>query len=507
MKAVFYYEQYLKAKSGERWTLASAVGYLRPDSFIRWSSVMLVCTVLSWGGLVLAKPPCSADIFWPANGILLASLLVSPRRTWTAYLVGSVLSSLLVHQLIGFAVSFSLVFTVANIVEVLLAALLLAPQANRRPDLTNLRTLGRLLFYGVLLAPLASSAVVEACLSIWFKPAQWLAMGNFFFGDALGMAIMLPLTLAVDRTELASLFNRSRCLESIGILGGLALLSCIVFAQTGWPIIFLLFPPLLLMIFRLGISGSAIGVFLMCLPAAYFTALRQGPFVMPEIGSTEKMMQVHSIFLLQSFLAVALITIFAVSAALAERDRMQQELTVAYQEADINAGLDHVTGLANRRTFDKHLEREWRRAVRENAGLSLMMIDVDHFKLYNDHYGHPAGDACLQAVASVLHNAPLRSSDLAARYGGEEFAVILPRAGSEGTFILADRIRQSVADRCLPHLPYTPGIVTISIGVATILPKLELDQALLIQLADQALYLAKKDGRNRVKAWDGVLHG
>lgn len=504
MKATFYSEEYVKAKSTERLTVASVAVYLRPDSFIRWSGVMLICAASSWGGLVLARPPWEADIFWPANGILLASLLVLPRRFWTAYLAGSVLSSLLVHQMLGFPVSFSLIFTGANTVEVLLAALWLTAQVSSRPDLTHRKTLGNLLLYGVLLAPLVSSLVVEVCLAIWFHPAKWIAMGNLFFGDALGMAIMTPLTLAVDRTELAVLFSRARWQESFGILGGLALLTFIIFAQTDWPIVFLLFPPLLLMIFRLGVSGSVIGLFLMCVPAVYFTAQRQGPFAMHEIGATEKMIQIHGIFLLQSFLTVTLITIFAVSAALAERDRLQLEMTVAYQEADTNAGTDHVTGLANRRTFDKHLEREWRRAIRENAGLSLMMIDVDHFKLYNDHYGHPAGDACLRAVASILHNAPLRSSDLAARYGGEEFAIILPRAGSEGAFILADRIRQSVADRCFPHLPHMPGIVTISVGVATILPRPEWDQSVLIQLADQALYLAKNDGRNRVKAWDGV---
>ena len=504
MKATFYSEEYVKAKSTEQLTVASVAAYLRPDSFIRWSGVMLVCAASSWGGLVLARPPWEADIFWPANGILLASLLVLPRRFWTAYLAGSVLSSLLVHQLLHFPVSFSLIFTGANTVEVLLAALWLTSQVSSRPDLTHRKTLGKLLFYGVLLAPMVSALVVEVCLTIWFKPAKWMAMGNLFFGDALGMAIMAPLTLAVDRTELAVLFSRARWQENIGILGGLTLLSFIIFAQTGWPIVFLLFPPLLLMIFRLGASGSVIGLFLMCVPAAYFTAQRRGPFAVHEIGATEKLIQIHGIFLLQSFLTVALITIFAISAALAERDRLQQEMTTAYQEADTNAGTDHVTGLANRRTFDRHLEREWRRAIRENVGLSLMMIDVDHFKLYNDYYGHLAGDACLRAVAAVLQSAPLRASDLVARYGGEEFAVILPRAGAEGTFLLADRIRQSVADRCLPHLPHTPGIVTISVGVATILPKSEWDQSVLIQLADQALYLAKNDGRNLVKAWDGV---
>jgi two-component system chemotaxis family response regulator WspR len=181
-------------------------------------------------------------------------------------------------------------------------------------------------------------------------------------------------------------------------------------------------------------------------------------------------------------------------------------MTAAYHEADLNAGIDHVTGMANRRTFDKQLAREWRRAVRERVGLSLIMIDADQFKLYNDHYGHLAGDACLRMIGSILRNAPLRETDLAARYGGEEFAVILPRATSEGASLMAERIRQAVADQHIPHLPYHPGIVTISMGVATIRPTDEWDETMLIEKADQALYLAKKEGRNQVKSWDEIYN-
>jgi diguanylate cyclase (GGDEF)-like protein len=275
-----------------------------------------------------------------------------------------------------------------------------------------------------------------------------------------------------------------------------------VFAHTGAPLIFLLFPPLLLMIFRLGSSGSAIGLFLMCVPAAYFTSQWRGPFVMQGTGLTAKLMQIHSIFLLQCFLGVSLVAIYSVSVALAERNRQHMELTVAYREADTNAAIDHVTGLANRRAFDRHLDREWRRAIRENVCLSLIMIDVDQFKLYNDNYGHVAGDACLRAVGAVLRDAPLRASDLAARYGGEEFAIILPRAAAEGAFLLADRIRQTIADQCLPHRAHTPGIVTVSMGVATIQPRPEGSEISLIEMADLALYLAKKEGRDQVRSWE-----
>jgi len=507
MKANFYSEEYLKAKSDERLTWASVAGYLRPDSFARWSWVMLLCTVSSWAGLVIARFPWKADILWPANGILIAFLVMLPRRFWTAYLAGSVVSSALVHKMLGFPDSISLIFAGANVFEVYLAAQWLTPQPRQRPDLTDLKTLGKVLLYGVVLAPLMSALWVELCLFIWLQPAKLIAMSNFVFGDALGIAVMAPLTLAVERSELASMFAPSKRIETICILAGVALLSAVVFAQNGLPMVFFLFPALLLMIFRLGSSGSAIGLFLMCVPAAYFTSQGRGPFALPVPGLTEKMMQVHSIFLLQCFLAVSLVTIYSVSVALAERDRLQQELTVAYREADTNAGMDHVTGIANRRSFDKHLALEWRRAIREDVSISLVMIDVDNFKLYNDHYGHLAGDACLQIIGSILAKAPLRASDLVARYGGEEFAVVLPRAGAQGSSMLAEIIRQSVVDQCLPHLANTSGFVTMSAGVATIHPKAEWDAAMLIQMADQALYLAKKDGRNCVKTWDGVLPG
>jgi len=185
-------------------------------------------------------------------------------------------------------------------------------------------------------------------------------------------------------------------------------------------------------------------------------------------------------------------------------DQARQELATAYRKADANAAMDHVTGLANRRAFDKHLEIEWRRAILENFSISLIMIDVDQFKLYNDSYGHVAGDTCLLAVGTVLRNAPLRTSDLAARYGGEEFAIILPRAGAEGALLVAERIRQSIVDQCLPHRAQLPGIVTVSAGVATVQPRPEGKATSLIEMADHALYRAKTEGRNRVEVWDGT---
>jgi diguanylate cyclase (GGDEF)-like protein len=301
----------------------------------------------------------------------------------------------------------------------------------------------------------------------------------------------------MDRSEIAALFSKGRRFETVSLLAGVSLLSLAVFARSGSSMVFVLFPALLLVIFRLGSAGSAIGVFLMVTPAAYLTTRGTGPFSAAQAGALN-----HSIFLLQAFLGVSLVTIYAVSAALAERNRLLQELTEAYRVADSHAGQDHLTGLANRRTFDEQLKRAWKQAVREKGSLSLLMMDVDYFKLFNDRYGHLAGDECLRTVGSILAAAPLRGSDLAARFGGEEFAVLLPRAGTEGAFLIADRIRQALADRQVPHIANPASIATVSIGVATLRPTAEADEKLLIQRADMALYQAKKGGRNQVQAWE-----
>jgi diguanylate cyclase (GGDEF)-like protein len=500
MKTIVAVSLYAEANKTRQNRLKALSLSLSPNSFTNWGLSTLLYFAASWGGVLLGQTPVQADILWPANGILLAFLLVQPRRQWVSYLAGGIAASLAVHQIFGFPISHAWIFSVANTIEVLTAAIALAPDGRKRPDLTNLATIGRFLVFGVLLAPLVSTASVEMFRLAQGEPSSLLGLWNWFIGDAMGIAIMTPLVLAIEQEEIALLFRGARRTETLLILLGLTALSWAVFAQTELPIVFVLFPALLLAIFRLGSSGSALGLFLMVVPAAYFTVQQRGPFAPESVAAKSQML--HSIFLLQCFLGVSLVTLYSVSAALAERDRLQNELSAAFKEADANAGLDHVTGVANRRAFDRQLTREWLRAAREKVNLSLIMIDVDHFKLYNDQYGHLAGDVCLRAIGSILANAPLRATDLAARYGGEEFAIILPRAGLEGASLLAERIRQNVADLCLSHLANTPGIVTISMGVATILPTVEWDETKLIEMADRALYQAKKGGRNQVQRWD-----
>ena len=161
---------------------------------------------------------------------------------------------------------------------------------------------------------------------------------------------------------------------------------------------------------------------------------------------------------------------------------------------------DALTGLASRREFDRALARELRRALRSHQPLALVLVDLDHFKRYNDHYGHPAGDSCLQAVARSLRASIQREGDLAARYGGEEFALLLPATDAAGATRVAERLLAEVEALALPHAASPAGIVTLSLGLAALQPTVASPDAAarLLQAADDALYQAKRAGRSRL---------
>lgn len=178
-----------------------------------------------------------------------------------------------------------------------------------------------------------------------------------------------------------------------------------------------------------------------------------------------------------------------------------QRLEAANRMLLSRSALDSLTVIPNRRRFDEVLEQEWKRAMRAGRSLALAMIDVDDFKLYNDTYGHQAGDHCLKRVAGVLSRGVKRPGDLVARYGGEEFAVILPGADLEGAVEVAEMFREKIEACAMPHVRSRGGqVVTISAGVAAMAPARGSKSAELVEAADRALYRAKREGRNRVQA-------
>ncbi|MBT8143721.1 MAG: diguanylate cyclase, partial [Gammaproteobacteria bacterium] len=200
--------------------------------------------------------------------------------------------------------------------------------------------------------------------------------------------------------------------------------------------------------------------------------------------------------------------------------REQLEQTLARRENEIQSrtreledtndklrtlsNIDELTGLANRRHFLETMDRAWRHGLRENEPVSVIIIDIDHFKAYNDHYGHLGGDQCLQRVADAMAGVVGRSLDIVARCGGEEFMIVLGGTGLDGALVLGERVRQLIEDLAIPHLgSVTDSILTVSVGVASTTPVRGSDYDDLIRAADQALYHAKNDGRNRVGRSDG----
>jgi len=199
------------------------------------------------------------------------------------------------------------------------------------------------------------------------------------------------------------------------------------------------------------------------------------------------------------FVAVKLGDGFAITVRdITARKKMELELQQANQELQILAHLDGLTKVANRRCFDAFLEKEWQRLYRSQQPLSLLILDVDYFKHYNDRYGHQQGDECLIQIAHVLQTTVSRPTDLMARYGGEEFALVLSETDQQGAIAIAQTIRDNVAalatQHCASNLKEIP---TVSIGIACMIPKLEFTPDYLLNQADKALYLAKQQGRDQ----------
>ena len=180
------------------------------------------------------------------------------------------------------------------------------------------------------------------------------------------------------------------------------------------------------------------------------------------------------------------------------RVEAENQLLQINQQLQILATVDSLTQLANRHAFDRFLQREWRRMGREQKPLGIILCDVDYFKLYNDHFGHQAGDKCLQQVANAITQVVKRPADLVARYGGEEFAVILPNTDIQGVSTVAEMIRQQVENLQIPHpQSLVNNCVTLSLGLACTIPDQDNHPEQLIQRSDEALYEAKQKGRNQ----------
>jgi diguanylate cyclase (GGDEF)-like protein len=293
---------------------------------------------------------------------------------------------------------------------------------------------------------------------------------------------LLPGIILMDDGEFIGMISRRRFLEHLSKPYGLELFlqrpltSLYRFAQTE----IVLVPSTLLIVEAARQSLSRSG------------ELLYEPIVVQVAPKDYRLLDVHQLLIAQS-------KIHELATQLLLQTRL--ELETANQQLHHLARLDELTQLANRRRFDEYLNIEWRRLAREQAPLCLMMCDIDFFKLYNDTYGHSAGDDCLRQVADALRKAVKRPADLVARYGGEEFAVILPNTDTKGGLQVAEHIRENVRNLQLFHGKSPIGCtVTLSCGISSVIPHAHDSPAQLIDTADQALYQAKAAGRNQIIA-------
>jgi diguanylate cyclase (GGDEF)-like protein len=326
-------------------------------------------------------------------------------------------------------------------------------------------------------------------------------------GDVSGVLVVAPLILAwaPGRRRAAGPFAR---LPELAVLLALPFAVGGAIARTDDPLEYLFLPPLIWAAFRFGPRGATALTAVTAGVAVAVTVGGAGAFHVPSVN--------ESLIQLQAFVATVATTALVLLGVIAQRDAAERDLAAALESLEARvrlrthelaasntqlrrlAGYDPVTGVANRRRFDESLDKEWRRCDRAGQPLAIILIDLDHFKLFNDTYGHPAGDECLRRVAEALAAGLQRSGELLARYGGEEFVVLLPGMALDDAARTAERLARRVADEGIGHSHSEIGVVTCSLGVAAAVPQGP-DPGRLLGRADAALYEAKRAGRNCVR--------
>jgi integral membrane sensor domain MASE1 len=251
-------------------TLTAPASFFGPSfhgTILRLLAVGLIYFIGSWAGIILGKSPAQADVIWPANGLLLGLLLMSPRRRWPSYLACAAAVTIAIHNLFSFPTSRTLIFAAANTAEVLSVALLMRSR-NRRPDLTRPATLMLFLLCAVAVAPLLSTLVVGIGEYICGLRFGFPGLRDWYLGDVLGLAIITPCVLAMRQREVLTWLHPGKRLEAFSLLGGLVLLTFAIFYRADYPVALVLSPLLLLIVYRLGTSGGAVGILLLAGPAA-----------------------------------------------------------------------------------------------------------------------------------------------------------------------------------------------------------------------------------------------
>jgi len=469
---------------------------------IKLAGVVALTAVLCWVGLYSGRGAGHVPAIWWANAALAAVMLLDRRRPWLKMLAAGYAGNVLGHLIVRDPLWEAFALSACDVGETAIAVYGVALVVGRRVDLTRQRQLLQFVAFAVLAAPVAASIAAGLILhfvsgSPYSVPIRW------FPASALGMAVVVPLVLGLARRETWLLFHPTRLGNTLLYIALISVATAAIFARADFPWLFFIFPPLLFLVVRLGLGGGALGCCAVAAIGTWFTvSARGGPLAHLANATLE-----HRILILQFFLATAVLSVSVVAVVFADLKRAHIATGLSeerYRELassmETLATVDALTGAANRRQFDRAMQGEWQRAVRNESHLTLMLVDVDQFKAFNDLYGHLDGDNCLRVVGRIAMEIARRPADTVARFGGDEFAIVLPETPAAAAAELSEKLRERVMSESVEHAGNTPRVVTVSVGCATVVPEEGGAATELMAAADAALYEAKRGGRNRVES-------
>jgi diguanylate cyclase len=455
-----------------------------------WLLAALAYGVLAATTIRLTSDGVSIATVWPCNAVLVALLLVGRKPRWATVLSAGLAGNLLANWATRGTVAGPLLYTAANGLEVAVAVALLRARLPRPSRVRDLGRLFRFVAAAGIAAPLASGLVGAATARLVYGQDFATALATWLLSDSLGLLVFTPVFRSVASGELAAFFADStgrRRVEALALFALVAAMAWGVFFAAPVPALFILYAPVMLVTFRVGPLGTKLAVMTVAVIGAFATAHGHGP--LPMI-SGDPATQAH---MFQASLAVMLLTCLPVAAEIGERSRLAAELRAREQKAAEEAATDPLTGVLNRRGFERAAA-----AVLDGApggAACCIAIDVDRFKAINDRWGHAAGDGVLAHVAATLQ-AHTRPGDLIGRLGGDEFAVLLRTGDARGAEAVCARVQAAL--RTTPAGPEAAALaVGISCGVAATWAGDRLKDV--FRRADAALYAAKQGGRDAVR--------
>lgn len=462
----------------------------------------------AWLGVTQTITTEGIAILWPPNAVLLSAFLLLPYRHWPLVAIAALIAEL-VADIPSFPPWAAVAFGLINLLETSLAAGLIRLTVGERFDFDSLRRAGYFLLYGPLLSSsLAGVLGASVYMALGRSDAGFLTLWRlWWFGDALGLLLLTPVIIVLWCWLRGGLprIQWPKLLEIVLLWAVMLAVGLYAFPLGEHGSFGFHLTPIVLLPFgawaavRFGVLGAAMSVVLIAMIAVGFLVRGIHPYA--DVASK------YAVWLMQEYLAVVALLSIGLAILLHEirkqRDELEQrvmertiELEVANRQLEQLASTDYLTGISNRRHFHEVATRVLQRHVSSKAPLSLVMLDLDHFKQINDRYGHEMGDHVITGVVRIVQGT-IRPTDQLGRFGGEEFLLLLPDAGLTTALEIAERIRCKVKETLYDNDGIAIGI-TVSLGVAEWNGEQSLEA--LIRTVDLALYQAKAAGRDQVKS-------